>query len=111
MWGSILHRITGFGLVAGAVLAVVWLGCLWAGPEAYRIFADLSGSWLGLIVWFGVSWSAFYHLAAGIRHTVWDFGHALVVPKANMMAWASILFSIFATVALWAWLIGSGRVG
>lgn len=111
MLGSILHRFAGVGLIVGLILGVSWLGCLLAGPEAYASFADLSGSWIGLIVWLGVSWSFFYHLAAGIRHTVWDFGYGLSVPRANALAWISIIFSVAATVALWAWLIGSGRIG
>ena len=111
MLASILHRFAGVGLIVGLMLGVAWLGCLMAGPDAYGTFADLSGSWLGLIVWLGVTWSFFYHLAAGIRHTVWDFGYWLTVDKANALAWISIIFSVVATVALWGWLIGSGRIG
>lgn len=110
MAGSILHRATGVALYGGVFVLLAWLICLAAGPETYAGFLAVAGSPLGLLVWIGLSWSLFYHLAAGIRHLVWDLGHGLAPKVASRYAVISIWFSILATVALWAWLFASGRV-
>ena len=110
MTASILHRVSGGGLAFGALLVVIWLACLMAGPEAYAAFASLSGSWIGLIVWIGVSWSAFYHLASGIRHLIWDTGVGFSLGAANALSWASIGFSIGGTAVFWFLLMRAGAV-
>lgn len=111
MTASILHRASGFGLVAGIVLVIAWLACLLAGPDAYAACAAVYGSFLGILVWIGVSWSAFYHLASGVRHLVWDAGKGFDLGAANMMSWASIGFSVGATVVLWFMMFRDGVVG
>ncbi len=74
---SILHRATGVALSAGTILLVWWLVAAASGPEAYEGVQEFLGSWLGLLLLFGWSLSLFYHLCNGIRHLVWDTGHAL----------------------------------
>jgi len=110
MAASILHRVSGVGLAVGIVLVVAWLACLMAGPEAYAGFAGLSASWLGLIVWVGVAWSAFYHLASGIRHLVWDTGTGFSLGTADAMSWASIGFSLGGTAVFWFLLMRGGTM-
>lgn len=108
MAASILHRASGMGLAVGMVLVAAWLGCLMAGSGAHEAFAALSGSWIGLIVWIGVSWSAFYHLASGIRHLLWDSGHGFSLGAADALSWASIGFSIGGTAVFWFMLMKAG---
>lgn len=110
MAASILHRVSGVGLAVGTLLVVVWLACLMSGPEAYAGFASLSGSWIGLIVWIGVSWSAFYHLASGVRHLIWDTGVGFSLGTANALSWASIGFSLGGTAVFWFLLMRAGAV-
>lgn len=110
MAGSILHRVTGVGLYAGAALVVAWLACLAAGPECYAAFLGLAGSPLGLLVWFALSAAAFYHLLSGIRYLVWDLGLGLQPRLASSLTTASIVLAIAATVAFWGWLFLIGRV-
>ncbi len=110
MAGSILHRITGAGLYAGAALVVAWLACLAAGPECYTSFLQLAGSPLGLLVWFALSAAAFYHLFSGIRHLVWDMGLGFAPKTASALTTASIVLAIIATLGFWAWLFAIGRV-
>jgi succinate dehydrogenase / fumarate reductase cytochrome b subunit len=101
MAASILHRVTGVGLYLGAIIVAAWAVALASGPEAYAQFMDLMGSLLGKVVLFGMTVSFFYHLASGIRHTVWDLGHALTLKSANAMSVASFAFAIAATIAVW----------
>lgn len=102
MAGSILHRVSGVGLYLGALIVAAWAVSLASGPEVYADFKAILGSPLGKLVLFAFSLSFFYHLASGLRHTVWDFGYALEVKSANAATVASFGFAIAATLAVWA---------
>ena len=101
MAASIATRITGVGLYLGALILAAWALSLASGPEAYRTFQAVMGSPLGKLVLFAFSLSFFYHLAAGLRHMVWDLGFGLKVPQANALSIASFAFAISATIAIW----------
>ncbi|HEY8615059.1 succinate dehydrogenase, cytochrome b556 subunit [Phenylobacterium sp.] len=109
MAASIATRITGVGLYLGALILAAWAISLASGPEAYATFKGVMGSFLGKVVLFGMTLSFFYHLAAGVRHIVWDLGHALTVRQANAFSVASFAFAGAATIAVWviAGLIGA----
>jgi succinate dehydrogenase / fumarate reductase cytochrome b subunit len=102
MAASILNRVTGVGLYIGALVVAAWAVALASGPDAYGQFKGLMGTPLGKFVMFGFGLSFFYHLASGIRHSIWDLGYGLEVKKANALAAASFAFAIAATVAVWA---------
>jgi succinate dehydrogenase / fumarate reductase cytochrome b subunit len=108
MLGSILHRATGMGLYAGALILMAWALSLATGADAYAAFTGIAGSVIGRIVLMGLSLCAFYHLANGIRHLVWDSGHGFEPRTASMTAWLVIGFAILATVAYWALVAMSG---
>lgn len=110
MLGSILHRVSGVALYVGAVVVVAWLAAAAAGPDAYGRFAEIGSSAIGLLVWFGLTLAAFYHLASGVRHLVWDTGAGLQKNSASTLATLSIWFAVIATLAFWAWLIASQHV-
>lgn len=110
MLASILHRVTGGALSVGAVLIGLWLLALAFGPEAYATFTGWMGSPLGLLVWFGLTVSLAYHLAAGVRHLIWDAGEGLTPKSANALSTASIAFGAVAAVVFWAALFMTGRV-
>ena len=84
---SILHRAAGVVLSAGAILLVWWLVAAASGPDAYETVTDFLSSWLGLLLLFGWSLSLFYHLCNGIRHLVWDTGHALDLKSTYLGGW------------------------
>jgi succinate dehydrogenase / fumarate reductase cytochrome b subunit len=105
MAASILHRVTGVGLYLGAFIVAAWAVSLAAGPETYANFKHLMGGFLGKFVLFGMTLSFFYHLASGVRHSIWDLGHGLEVKKANFLAVVSFAFAIAATLAVW-WIAG-----
>jgi succinate dehydrogenase / fumarate reductase cytochrome b subunit len=110
MLASILHRVSGVGLYGGAALVVLWLVAAAAGPQCYGLFAHIGSSVVGLIIWIGLSWSAFYHLFSGVRHLVWDTGAGLTPAAASTAARLSIWASVIATIAFWAWLFASQHV-
>ena len=98
---SIAHRFTGVGLYVGALIAAAWAVSLASGPEAYGTFKALLGSPLGKFVMFGLTVSALYHLANGMRHLIWDAGHGLDVKSINAQSFAIFGFTAAATVAVW----------
>jgi succinate dehydrogenase / fumarate reductase cytochrome b subunit len=101
MLGSILHRISGVALYFGAFIIAAWAISLAYGPEAYADYMAVMGSWFGRLVLLGMTGAAFYHLANGIRHLVWDTGRGLNPKLADMTGIAVIVFAVLATAATW----------
>jgi len=98
---SILHRATGIALSAGALMLVCWLSALASGPKAYAHIAGFLGSWVGLVLLFGWTFSLFYHLCNGIRHLVWDTGHALDLKSTYLGGWLVVGGTAVLTVIAW----------
>ena len=101
MLGSILHRISGVALYFGAFIVAAWAISLAYGPESYDDYMGVISSWFGRLVLLGMTGAAFYHLANGIRHLVWDTGRALNPKLADMTGIAVIVFAVLATAATW----------
>ena len=104
---SILHRATGIALSAGTILLVCWLIAAASGPEAYDRVGTFVRSWLGLLLLFGWTASLFYHLCNGIRHLVWDTGHALDLESTYLGGWLVVAGT--AALTLIAWVVGISR--
>lgn len=71
---SILHRITGLGMIPGGVLIVGWFVAAVHSPEYFAVADALLSSWVGVVVMAGSLWALAYHFCNGIRHLVWDAG-------------------------------------
>ncbi len=99
---SILHRVTGCALYAGAFLIVYWLGAAAAGPEAYETAEGLLLSPFGRLVLFGFTLAATYHLANGIRHLLWDVGWGFKLGTATFTGWLTLVFALAASLGVWA---------
>lgn len=98
---SITHRITGVGLVAGAVVFVWWLTALAIGPAYFAMTQSLLGSWLGRLLLLGWSWAAFYHLCNGVRHLCWDAGLGLDLRTARASGAVVAVLSVLLTLLAW----------
>ncbi|MCH4893323.1 MULTISPECIES: succinate dehydrogenase, cytochrome b556 subunit [unclassified Sphingomonas] len=115
-WGphmlvSILHRATGDGMaLVGLGLITWWLAALAGGPDSYAAFVDLftvkSGALniVGYVFGIGLTLSFFQHTASGIRHFVLDTGAGYELKGNKRGAISTMVFSIVATLAFWAWL-------
>ena len=101
MAASILTRMTGVALYAGLLIVAWGAVALAGGADSYATFVGVMGSWLGRFVLFGITFSIFYHMAAGVRHLVWDFGKAFLPKTANMTAIAAMAFGLVAAVVVW----------
>lgn len=110
MTGSILNRIAAGALSVGSVFFVAWLAAAAFGPEAYEIFTRLMGSSVGLVIWFGITLAASYHLTAGLRHLIWDAGSSLTPKAATSLTWLSLWGALIIAVGFWAVLFATGKV-
>ena len=106
---SILHRAAGVWLSIGTIVLVWWLVAAASGPETFDAVAEFLNSWLGLVLLLGWSVALFYHLCNGIRHLVWDTGHALDLRSTYLGGWfvlggtaALTLISWGAVISGWA---------
>ena len=104
MLQSILHRATGIALAVGAIVLVAWLFAAASAEPTFTFVQSLLGSWIGLAALFGFTVALFYHLAAGVRHLVWDTGWGFEKPEFNA---TSIWIFAFAGIAsAFVWVIG-----
>jgi succinate dehydrogenase / fumarate reductase, cytochrome b subunit len=98
---SILHRAAGVWLSIGTIVLVWWLIAAASTPEAFDAVAEFLASWLGLVLLLGWSVTLFYHLCNGIRHLVWDTGHALDLRSTYLGGW--LVLGGTAALTLIAW--------
>ena len=95
-----LHRITGFGLTATAVLIVWWFIAAAASPEYFAIVDGILTSWIGNLVMFVSLWGLCHHFLNGIRHLIWDTGRLLDVEAVDKTAWYVLLGAPALTVLI-----------
>ena len=95
---SISHRATGVALSVGTLLLLWWLIAASSGPEAYAVFRGFLGSWLGVLLLIGWTYSLFFHLCNGIRHLVWDAGYGLDLPTTYRSGWTVVAASGLLTI-------------
>src|SRR5260370_32122492 len=98
---SILHRAAGVALSIGTVVLVWWLIAAASTPEAFEAVTGFLYSWLGLLLLFGWSVALFYHLCNGIRHLVWDTGHALDLRSTYLGGWFVLGGTAALTLIAW----------
>jgi succinate dehydrogenase / fumarate reductase cytochrome b subunit len=98
---SILHRVSGIALGFGALLLTWWLLALLGEPSDFDAVQEFLGSIFGRILLLGWTWALFFHLSNGIRHLVWDTGHALTLPNVYRGGWMVIILSVVLTLATW----------
>ena len=98
---SIFHRVTGGALYFGTALLAIWLVALASGPGAFDAVQGFFGSWFGMLVLFGYTWTLMHHMLGGVRHLVWDFGYGMEAVQRINMARFTLVGSIALTLAIW----------
>jgi len=101
---SILNRLAGLILSLGFFLFVYWLVTLAAGARAYAQARALLSLGLFKVVYAVLIAAFVYHLAAGVRHLIWDTGRGLDRASAQRSAWivagVSVVVSLILIYAL-----------
>ncbi len=98
MLTSILTRVTGVALIAGAFLSVWWLLAAASSPEYFAIADGFVTSWFGDLVMFGSVWALWYHALAGLRHLLYDQIIGLDIETAEKLGIAVIAGSVVLTI-------------
>lgn len=98
---SIFHRVTGVVLSVGSLCLVWWLVAAATGDDAFATAQGFWGSWLGLLLLFGWTFSLFFHLCNGIRHLVWDAGYGFALRTAYVTGWTVVAASAGLTLIAW----------
>ena len=95
---SILHRITGIGLVIGLMLVIIWFSALSSGAEYFAMIDTLYTSLTVRLLLAGSVWALWYHTFTGVRHLIWDFGYGLNPKWINPSAYMVLIGSLFFTM-------------
>lgn len=95
---SILVRITGTGLIVGALLVVWWFLAAATSPEYYAVADGVITSWFGDLIMSLSVWALWYHALGGLRHLYWDTGRGLEVEFAEKLGLVMIFLSVVLTV-------------
>jgi succinate dehydrogenase / fumarate reductase cytochrome b subunit len=98
---SIGHRATGLALSVGTVLLVWWLVAAASGERAFAAAQHFWGSWFGLLLLFGWTFSLFFHLCNGIRHLGWDAGWGFELRRTYVTGWIVVGASVALTLVAW----------
>ncbi len=98
---SIVHRITGIGLLGGSLLLALWLVGAATGPQAYDLVNAIATSWPGLLILIGFTWALIHHMLGGIRHFIWDFGYGMGKPARDILVTVNLVASVALTVIFW----------
>jgi succinate dehydrogenase cytochrome b subunit len=99
---SIIHRITGSALAFGAILLTWWLVAIATGYEYFNTVQGFASSVVGRLVLFGITFALMQHFASGIRHLFMDTGKLYELKANSASAKFTFVFSIVATLAIWA---------
>jgi succinate dehydrogenase / fumarate reductase, cytochrome b subunit len=98
---SITHRMTGIGLATGGLFLTWWLLAAATSTPAFAAAQSFWGSWIGVLLLFGWTFSLFFHLGNGIRHLVWDTGAGFALPDAYRSGWAVVIAAAALTIIAW----------
>jgi succinate dehydrogenase / fumarate reductase cytochrome b subunit len=101
---SFANRATGLVLSAGLLVFIYWLTSLARGGRAYARAQEVLASGAAKIIYVAVLAAFAYHLAAGIRHLIWDTGRGMEKTQSQRSAWLVIAAAMALTLvcAWWA---------
>ncbi len=102
---SILHRVSGVVLFAAIAIFLWVLDASLSSEESFNAVKEcMSGTFYQLIIWASLAALA-YHMVAGIRHLIMDFGIGETLEGGRLGA--KVVFIIAAVliilVGVWVW--------
>ncbi len=105
MFVSIMHRVSGNGMLAGLALLLWWLGALASGQKAYEQLVVCMTSIPGYVILVGISWCFFNHMMSGLRHFVLDIGAGFELKSNRTWSILTTVLGVVLTIAFWAILL------
>ena len=101
---SILNRLTGAVLSVAFLALCGWLMAVAGGAAAQARAQRLLALPLMKLCFAALIFAFCYHLAAGLRHLVWDTGRGLERAQSRASAWLVVCLSVLLSVTL-CWLL------
>jgi succinate dehydrogenase / fumarate reductase cytochrome b subunit len=98
---SIMHRATGVGLAAGALILGLWI---WGAAYDVTLFGyvtTLMNHWVGQLFLGAWTLALFYHMFNGIRHLFWDVGMGFELPVMARSGWSVLFLAAAMTAIIW----------
>ena len=105
---SILHRMTGVGLIFGMLMVTWWLVAISLSEDAFLFFHGIMSSFVMRMATFGMVWALCYHLLNGIRHLFWDSGIGINMKSVRCTGWLVVVASLTISAGLWFWALLGG---
>jgi len=102
---SIAHRITGIALFVGLIFLMYGLDLSLQSEEGFNQVKELMDSFLAKLIIWGVVSALLYHLVAGIKHLVMDFGYCETLEGGLAAAKVTVVLSVVLIVlaGVWIW--------
>jgi succinate dehydrogenase / fumarate reductase, cytochrome b subunit len=99
---SICNRLTGLFSSLGLLLLLYWLVSLAEGARAYAGARAVLASLPLKVIYALLALAVAYHLAAGVRHLVWDTGRGLSREQSRRSAgWVLAAALLIAAILIW----------
>ena len=103
---SIMHRITGVGLVLSLLLIIIWFVALSLGSEIFTFIEIIFNSIFIRVILASSVWALWYHTCTGVRHLIWDLGFGLevewIAPSAYLVLFCSLLLTFITLYVGWS---------
>jgi len=101
---SIVHRVTGVALFVGIAILMYILELSLSSEEGFNSVKEcLDGFFVKLIIW-GLISALLYHLVAGIKHLLMDFGIGETLEGGMLGAKVVIVVSVVLILLAGVWL-------
>ena len=102
---SILHRVSGVALYAGIAVLLWALATSLESEESFLALQDTLSNPLCLFILWATLAALAYHLVAGIRHLIMDFGFGEELKSGRLGAQLVIVVAVvlIALVGVWLW--------
>lgn len=101
---SILHRLSGLLMFVLLPVMLYHLDISLRSPESFdALLTQMQNPWVKLVFWaFGSAWM--YHVIAGIRHMLMDFGLGESLVAGKRSAVLVIVLAVITTLFLGIWI-------
>ncbi|TVP52123.1 MAG: succinate dehydrogenase, cytochrome b556 subunit [Halomonadaceae bacterium] len=101
---SILHRISGIIVFIGMAILLFLLDRSLSGESGFNSVASLLDNPLAKLILWGILAGLAYHLIAGVKHLIADFGIGEELASARLAAKATVVISVIVIVLLGVWI-------
>lgn len=102
---SIVHRITGFGLFFGMVFVLYALELSLSSKEGFQSVSEIMDTFIAKLLLWAIVSALLYHLVAGIKHLIMDFGIGETLEGGVLGAKITVAVSVVLIVlaGVWIW--------